>query len=433
MNERMIRGALVSLTAVSMLALPGGAALGQGVSPTPVSGAITVWSWDVAAAALQRLAADFTAANPGTTVDVVDVGYDNAYDKITVGLGAGAGLPDLVTVETDHMQPYVTAFPEGFLDLTDRASGLQDQFDPSKWAASSDQDGRLFSLPWDSGTVGLFCRSDYLQQAGVDPASLATWDDFVAAGDKVKEAVGVPMINVDVNGSDGIYAELLQQLGTGYFTPDGRIAVAGPESVQAMTLLKTLNERGLIDNRQGWDARVTAAKEGTAACQATGVWWYGTLTSEAAELSGKWTVLPLPVFAEGGSPTSNNGGSTLAIPATSANPDLAWAFARFALADAANQASMMEHEGLFPAFLPAYDEPAMQAEQPYFGGQKVFALFGELTPRIPAITYTADNSKASDQMTNTQSAILSGGQDVGAALTDAANQLANATGRQIAD
>lgn len=433
MCDRGIRRALVALVAAGTLVLPGSVVLGQETSAPPVSGSITVWSWDVAASALERLAADFMAANPGTTVEVVDVGYDNAYDKITVGLQAGSGLPDLVTIETDHMQPYVSAFPQGFVDITDRAQALEDQFDPSKWAASSDAQGRLFSLPWDSGTVGLFCRSDYLEEAGVDPATLVTWDGFVAAGETVKEAIGVPMINVDVNGSDGIYAELIQQLGTGYFTPDGAINVAGPESVQAMTLLKTLYDKGLIDNQQGWDARVTAAKEGTAVCQATGVWWYGTLTSEAAELSGKWTVLPLPVFGEGGSPTSNNGGSTLAIPATSANPDLAWAFARFALADAANQASMMESEGLFPAYLPAYGEPAMQAEQPYFGGQKVFALFGELTPLIPPIAYTADNSKASDQMTNTQSAILSGGQDVLAALQDAADQLANATGRQIAD
>ena len=51
-------------------------------SVAPLSGSITVWSWDVAAAALKRMAADFQAANPGTTVDVQDVGYDNAYDKI---------------------------------------------------------------------------------------------------------------------------------------------------------------------------------------------------------------------------------------------------------------------------------------------------------------------------------------------------------------
>jgi lactose/L-arabinose transport system substrate-binding protein len=435
MSIGRVKGAFVALLATSAMLLPAAGSsvtLAQSPAAAPVSGAIEVWSWDVAASGLKRLAADFVAQHPGTEINVVDVGYDNAYDKITVGLQAGSGLPDVVTVETDHMQPYITNFPEGFADLTDRAAALKDQFDPSKWAASSDGQGRLFSLPWDSGTVGLFYRSDILGQAGVDPATIVTWDDFVAAGEKVKTATGIPMINVDVNGSDGIYVELLQQLGSGYFTPDGKINVASPESVRAMTLLKTLYDKGLIDNEKGWDARVTAAKEGKAVSQATGVWWVGTLMSEAPELSGKFGVMPLPVFEAGGSPTSNNGGSTLAIPATSQNQDLAWAFTEFALANAQNQASMMEQEGLFPAFLPAYQEPAMQAPQPYFGGQQVFKLFGELTPQIPAISYTSDNSKASDQMTNTQSAILTGGADIAAALQDAAKQLANATGREIA-
>ena len=38
-----------------------------------------------------------------------------------------------------------------------------------------------------------------------------------------------------------------------------------------MTLLKTLYDKGLIDNVKGWDARVAAAKAGKAATQATGV------------------------------------------------------------------------------------------------------------------------------------------------------------------
>lgn len=401
-------------------------------SVAPLSGSITVWSWDVAAAALKRLAADFQAANPGTTVDVQDVGYDNAYDKISVGLQAGSGLPDVLTVETDHMQPYITTFPQGFLDLTDRASAMEADFDPSKWTASSDADGRLFALPWDSGTVGIFYRIDYFETAGVDPVSIKTWDDFVAAGEKVKAATGVPMINVDVNGSDSIWFELMQQQGASYFTSDGAINVAGPEAVRAMTLLKTLNDKGLIDNEQGWDARVAAAKSGKAATQATGVWWIGTLTAEMPELAGKFGVMPLPLFEAGGADTSNNGGSGLAIASTSQNPDLAWAFTAFTLADSKNQASMLETEALFPAYLPAFDEPVMASPQAFFNGQQVFALFGDLTARIPAISYTADNSKASDLMTNAQSAILSDNQEIEATLDDAASQLANATGRAIA-
>jgi len=402
-------------------------------APTPtISGSITVWSWDVAATALKRLAADFQAAHPGTTIEVQDIGYDNAYDKISIGLQSGSGLPDVVTVETDHMQPYIATFPQGFADLTDRAAAYKAQFDPSKWAASSDSNGRLFSLPWDSGTVAVFYRSDYFAKAGVNPAAITTWDDFVAAGEKVKAATGVSMINVDVNGSDSIWAELMQQQGASYFTADGKISIAGPEAVKAMTLLKTLYDKGLIDNEKGWDARVAAAKAGKAATQATGVWWIGTLTAEMPELSGKFAVMPLPVFEAGSADTSNNGGSTLAIPATSQNQELAWAFIAFCLADAKNQASMLEKEGLFPAFLPAYDEPIMTAPQDFFGGQVVFKVFGDLTAKIPAIAYTADNSKASDIMTNAQAAILSGHKDVKATLDDAAKQLANATGREIA-
>ena len=407
------------------------------VSPTAapsasVSGSITVWSWDTAAAALKTCATAFQAANPGTTIDVQDIGYDNAYDKISVGLQSGSGLPDVITIETDHMQPYISAFPNGFLDLTDRAAGMKDQFDPSKWAASSDANGRLFSLPWDSGTVGIFYRSDLFAKAGVDPASIKTWDDFVAAGEKVKSATGIPMINVDVNGSDSIWAELMQQQGASYFTADGSIDVAGPEAVKAMTLLKTLYDKGLIDNEKGWDARVAAAKAGKAATQATGVWWIGTLTSEMPELSGKFGVMPLPVFATGGAQTSNNGGSTLAIAATSQNPDLAWAFTVSCLADAKSQATMLQDQGLFPAYIPAYSEAVMTAPQAYFGGQPVFKVFGDLTAGIPAITYTADNSKASDIMTNAQAAILADHKDIKATLDDAAKQLANATGRSIA-
>ena len=81
MNTKPI--ALAALAAAS-LALAGCA---TGGVPTGGSGAtaldpdakldgeITVWSWDVGAVALERLAADFEKEHEGTTVNVVDVGY----------------------------------------------------------------------------------------------------------------------------------------------------------------------------------------------------------------------------------------------------------------------------------------------------------------------------------------------------------------------
>ncbi len=401
-------------------------------SATPaLSGSITVWSWDIAAQMLTACAGDFTAANPDVKVDVTDVGYDNAYDKISVGLQSGSGLPDVVTVETDHMGAYIGAFPDGFVDLAPRAAKYKDQFDPSKWVASSDANGRLLSLPWDSGTAAVFYRRDIFEAAGVNADSIKTWDDFIAAGETVKAKTGKAILAMDISGT-AIYDLLLQQLGTGYFTSDGAINVAGPESTRVMDLLKTLSDKGLVYNAQGWDGRVSALKDGKSATWPTGVWLVGTLTSEMPELSGKFGVIPLPAFDAGGIRTSNSGGSTLAIPSTSKNQDLAWAFTEFCLANTTEQILMMKTAGAFPAFLPAYDDPYLQAPQPYFDGDAIYTVFGPLTKEIPTITYTSDNSRASDQMANTQAAILLKGEDVKAALDEAAKALSNATKRPIA-
>ncbi|MEV0646007.1 sugar ABC transporter substrate-binding protein [Phytomonospora sp. NPDC050363] len=410
----------------------GDAGPAQNVDADQLKGTVTVWSWDVAATALQRLATDFHALHPEVTVEVVDVGYDNAEQKLSVGLKSGSGLPDLVTVETQQMQSYLGKFPKGFVDLTEAAAGYKPDMDPSKWAASSDPDGRLAALPWDSGTAGLFYRTDLFTQAGVDAAAIETWDDLIAAGTKVKDATGAKLLASDVSGGVGLVPMLMQQQGAGYFTPDGKVALDSPAALAALEIVRRLNDAGLIHNEAGWDALVRANKDGKVAAEATGVWWSGTLTTEMPELGGKFGVMPLPAVTPGGIRTASNGGSGLAIPAQAENPDAAWAFAKFALADAANQTSMMKNEGLFPAYLPALADPYFAQPQEYFGGQEIYRLFTEQTAQIPAVTYTDDNAAATEAMKAVVSGVVLNGKDPATELAAAAGQLADTTGRERA-
>ena len=396
-----------------------------------LSGTITVWSWDAAATALKRLAGDFEKKHPGTTIKVIDVGYDNAYDKLSVGLQAGSGLPDVVTIETDHTPGYLSEFPKGFLDLTPIVGSQKNNFDPSKWAAGTDSSGKIRAVPWDSGTVALFYRSDYLAQAGVKPDSLKTWNDLLAAGEKIKAATGHTLITTDVS-TGALFQMLLQQEGQGLFDSSGRITVDTPQAIAALTLEKEFNDRGLLKNVKGWDARVTSAKNGDSAVTPEAVWWTATLTGEAPELSGKYGVTELPAFTAGGARTSNNGGSGLAVPSQAKNPQLAAAFVAYALATASSQVSMMKNEGLFPSYLPALKDDFFSQPDPYFGGQKAYELFAEQTAKIPAITYTSDNPKASDIVGAAVTASVLNGQDPAAALKSAAQQIATATGRKIA-
>ena len=397
-----------------------------------LDGEITVWSWDVGAVALERLAADFEKAHEGTTVDVVDVGYDNAYDKMSVGFQAGTGLPDVVTIETDAAPGYITQFPKGMLDLTPILGDDEADFDPFKWSAGSDAHGSLRIAPWDSGTVALYYRTDIIEQAGVDIEAATTWDDLIAVGKVIKEKTGHTLLSTDLAAGGG-FQMLLQQLGQGLFDEAGEITLDSPEAVRVLTMLQEMNEAGLIKNVTGWDGRVTSAKDGDSAVTADAVWWIGTLQGDAPELSGKYAVLPLPAFDEGGIQTSNNGGSGLAVPAQAKNPQLAAAFVDFVLADTENQVSMMTNEGLFPSYLPALESDYFSKPVEYFGGQPVYETFAELTAQIPPIVYTSDSAEASDIVANAVSAAVLNGADPATVLADAAKQLATSTGREVAE
>ncbi|MFE0156632.1 ABC transporter substrate-binding protein [Nonomuraea sp. NPDC059007] len=394
-----------------------------------VSGNIEIWSWDVAAKALQRLAPEFEKANPGVKVKVTDIGYDNAYDKITVGLKSGAGLPDIITLEDTAVPGYAENFPGGLVDLTSVAGKYKADFDPAKWKAASTAKG-LYALPWDSAPVGLYYRRDYFEKAKVDPGSLATWDDAVKAGEKIKQATGKRLFVSDLSTAAG-FTTLLQQLGQGYFV-DGKVAVNSTSAVRALTLLKTLKDKDLLQNEKGWDGRVTATKQGKAATQPTAAWWSGTLTADMPELSGKFGVVPLPAFDAGGSRTSANGGSALSITAQTKNQQTAWAFLDWMLASKERQVSMMRTEALFPAYLPALSDPLFDEPQPYFGGEKVNRMFADQVKQIPPVELTGDDKQAEELLKKAVSACLLNGEDPKTVLDSAAEQLAAATQREIA-
>lgn len=389
-----------------------------------VQGEIVVWSWDVAAKALERLAPAYEKAHPGTKVKVVDIGYDNAYDKITVGLKSGSGLPDVITLEDTAIPGYAENFPTGLVDLTGVAGTYEKDFDPAKWAAAKTAKG-LYALPWDSAPVGLFYRRDYFEKAGVDPESIKTWDDAVKAGEKIKQATGKRLFVSDLTTAAG-FTTLLQQLGQGYFK-GGKVAVNSPEAVRALTLLKTLKDKDLLQNEKGWDGRVTATKQGKAATQPTAAWWTGTLTGEMPELSGKFGVIPLPAFDEGGARTSANGGSALAITAQTKNQDTAWSFVEWLLANKEQQVSMMKTEALFPAYLPSLSDPFFDEPQAYFGGQKINRLFADQVSQIPPVELTGDDTQAGELLKKAISAAVLNGKDPKAALDEAAQQIEAAT------
>ena len=404
---------------------------GQMAVNSTLKGDITVWGWNVAAKSLQANIEGFNKLYPNVKVTVPDIGRLDVYDKLTTGLAAGgSGLPDVVQVESERMDVYTSKFPEGFADLTDRAGKYEKDFDSSKWAQSKNK-GKIRSIPWDSGPSGVFYRVDMFEKAGVDASKIETWDDWIDAGKKVQAAnAGVKVMAIDFTKDDSLFRMMLNQQGTYYFTADGKINFTSPEAVKAMSMIKKLNDAGLLTNVQGWDGTVGAMKNSQAASQLFGVWWSGTIQDSAPESKGKWDVIQMPAFEKGGNRAANLGGSTLAITKTTKNLDAAWAFVEYTLATKEGQNTMLKKFGIWPSYTPAYEDPFYTAPQPFFNNKPIWQTFAKEIPLIKAAYYTKDYDQALTAGANAQGEVLNGA-DPAKALEKAANDLKNQTGREL--
>ncbi len=282
------------LAAAVTLALAGGLLVGcgstgeKGESAAAQSGTtekssdgdvtLTVWAWDVALMQLKDCAAKYQEEHPNVKFNFVEMGTDQVYKKLSTSLSTGNGIADIIQIEGDVITSYEDKFPEGFLDLSDILNS--DDFVQSKINECVYND-KTHAFPWDAGPMGLFYRTDYFEQAGVDADSIKTWDDLIEAGKKV-EAVcktpgGDPVKMLPVNPQKtNLYSMIRNELGTGLFDADGEPIVNNENSIKAMEKAKQIYDSGICLDYNGWDEYEQCVVNETVACIPEAVWMIGT-------------------------------------------------------------------------------------------------------------------------------------------------------------
>jgi raffinose/stachyose/melibiose transport system substrate-binding protein len=185
---------------------------GPGAQPVPIRVASITRHPDVHA--LWRDLADaFEAENPGTMV-TFDLRSDTEYKAQLLAMLGAENPPDILfTWGGGHLRALAEA---GFAaDLTETmAEGWAVTFKPGSLGTLT-IDGRIHAVPAQMSLFNLWANGRLLAEAGVDPASLATWEGLLAAVPKLK-AAGVNPIGV--GGADrwplqGYWAGLVLGLG----------------------------------------------------------------------------------------------------------------------------------------------------------------------------------------------------------------------------
>src|SRR5262249_31794326 len=143
-----------------------------------IRGHVNVWSWNIAAKSLQHLTPAFEAKYPHVKV-VVDMTGARMQARLLLSLAAGVGAPDVSPFERSAAPHYLAT--HNLLDLPPAAARYRRAFPKPLWDNCT-LNGRVYAIPWDMGPCAVYYKRDLFARYGVDPARIATWDDYIAAG-----------------------------------------------------------------------------------------------------------------------------------------------------------------------------------------------------------------------------------------------------------
>lgn len=322
--------------------------------------------------------------------------FDNRalQSRLQAAMLAGAEVPDLVEICAPGMG-YFCKGPiadVGFVDLTQRIADerIDRLMVPSRFALNSSR-GHVFALPHDVHPVGLVYRVDLCEQAGIDPAKLLTWDDFVREGRRIavdKDGDGVPdryMIDLPADGDWGVQTLMLQR-GDDLFDGAGDVTFDTP-SMADLLVWYVHQTRGpqRIGFAAGWGQALNKAmQEGIALFYLAPDWRTYQFQENVPGLAGKLRVMPLPAWTPGGRRTSTWGGTGLAITRASRHQELAWKLAHRLYLQTDGIGDRFLHSNILPPIRTAWTLPEVQRPNPFYGDQRIGALYAGLAPEVPA-------------------------------------------------
>ena len=134
----------------------------------------------------------FEVKNPGVTVQI-EYMDDTSYKAKLPTLLQSNARPDLFFTWTGgvfHEQAKAGILKDISADMN---AGWKDVFSPGGVAALNYK-GKYHGAPMYAASVVLWYNKKLLSQANIDPATIQTWDDFLAAVSKVKAAGITPII-----------------------------------------------------------------------------------------------------------------------------------------------------------------------------------------------------------------------------------------------
>jgi cellobiose transport system substrate-binding protein len=375
-RRRLLQLGLLGMAGTAVATASGCSSSGSGDTSSD-SKTIALWYWGGGLS--DKVVADAVTqfAQQGTLKPSVIGG--NYKQKLLTTMTGRRFVPDITGIKGEDIAAFLPQ-ADKFVDLnTLGADKLAPQYLPWKWKQGSSKDGKLIGFPIDIGPTAMFYREDLFAKGGLptDPdevgAAITSWEAYFEAGVKLNKAVPDTFL---VRDAASVFGLAVGQ-GPKRFIDEGNHFIGDQDHIRKAWDLALEPLRLGIDGHKHTDNWNAAIGKGLIATELGAAWHALDIRQAAPNTKGKWRVAPGP-----GGP-ANIGGSFLAIPGTSGNPELAFEILTWIL-NPENQARGFTDAALFPSSPATYQSPALTSPDEFFGGQATIEVFGPAAEKIPA-------------------------------------------------
>lgn len=355
MKRHVLLIAVIALLTIASVYAGGEDEANLGTAEDPVNLSILMWGGEDRLNWQAELFGElYPELAEGINVSFVSGGKNDgeSLQKFRLSLASGVDIPDIVHMNNSSLLEWVQS---GIAtDLTDRVndSGYT-LIDGAR--ALVEHDDRIWAVPSQVKSKTWFYRPDLFAQAGIDPESIRTFDDFVAAGQQMREALpDTYIINMGSQPAhywwDGFMLDyedftIANEDGTFNVTTDERFA-------EIFERIKTLSTSGIALPVEDWSSDwQPSIQEGKIASFLIQSWMVEFLRQFAPEQKGLWEIAPWPEFARNG----GQGGVRM-IPEASESKDAAFAYLQAMQLSPAGKIGLWRQNGIAPVTVEANAE-----------------------------------------------------------------------------
>lgn len=365
---------------------------------------VTFWTFNELHQQFYEAAAErWNAANPGRQIELMaeTFPYDDMHNKLLIALQSGVGAPGIADIEISKFPNYLKGQVQ-LEALNSYIDPIKDDLIISRYEIYS-KDGSYYGLPFHVGAAVMYYNTEILNSAGVNVDDIKTWDDYVAAGLKVKAATGKLMTTLETT-DQWTFWPMISQRDSDFFASDGSVILDNKVNISTLEFLYDMIYKSEIaETTPGGfhhsEEYYGAMNAGNYASVLMPMWYMGRFTDYMPELKGKMVIRPLPSWKVGGKRSAGMGGTATVVTKQAEDSQIAKDFLAFAKLTEESNIELWSFLGFDPPRWSVWDDEALKAENKfteYFANDDIFSILLDVKDEINPVAITGDLPELTD-------------------------------------